>query len=39
MAAPNEITAQNLLRLIGTPDCPVIVDISDRRGFFRRTRS
>lgn len=28
MAAPNEITASQLLRLIGTPDCPVIVDIS-----------
>lgn len=27
MPAPNEITAQNLLRLIGTPDCPQIVDI------------
>ncbi|MDA3857340.1 MAG: sulfurtransferase/chromate resistance protein [Roseovarius sp.] len=28
MSAPNEITPQQLLRLIGTPDCPVIVDIS-----------
>ena len=28
MAAPNEITCKKLLRLIGTPDCPVIVDIS-----------
>ena len=28
MAAPNEITVAQLLRLIGTPDCPVIVDIS-----------
>lgn len=28
MAAPNEITVPQLLRLIGTPDCPVIVDIS-----------
>lgn len=28
MAAPNEITPQQLLRLIGTPDAPVIVDIS-----------
>jgi hypothetical protein len=28
MAAPNEITAPQLLRLIGTPDAPVIVDIS-----------
>ena len=27
MAAPNEITVTQLLRLIGTPDCPVIVDI------------
>ena len=27
MAAPNEITAPQLLRLIGTPECPVIVDI------------
>ncbi len=28
MPAPNEITAPQLLRLIGTPECPVIVDIS-----------
>lgn len=28
MAAPNEITVPQLLRLIGTPDCPVLVDIS-----------
>ncbi len=28
MPAPNEITPQQLLRLIGTPDCPVIADIS-----------
>lgn len=28
MAAPNEITPAQLLRRIGTPDCPVIVDIS-----------
>ena len=28
MAAPNEITPTQLLRLIGTPDAPVIVDIS-----------
>lgn len=28
MAAPNEITSAQLLRLIGTPECPVIVDIS-----------
>ncbi|KZM50431.1 sulfurtransferase/chromate resistance protein [Labrenzia sp. OB1] len=28
MPAPNEITISNLQRLIGTPDCPVIVDIS-----------
>lgn len=27
MAAPNEITVPQLLRLIGTPNCPVIVDI------------
>lgn len=27
MPAPNEITPQQLLRLIGTPDCPAIVDI------------
>ena len=27
MPAPNEITAQQLLRLIGTPDCPALVDI------------
>ena len=27
MAAPNEITPKQLLRLIGTPDCPLIVDI------------
>ena len=28
MAAPNKITTQQLLRLIGTPNCPQIVDIS-----------
>lgn len=28
MAAPNEISPAQLLRLIGTPDAPVIVDIS-----------
>ena len=28
MAAPNEITPPQLLRLIGTPDAPVIVDVS-----------
>lgn len=28
MATPNEITPQQLLRLIGTPNCPQIVDIS-----------
>ncbi len=28
MPAPNEITPQQLLRLIGTPDCPTLVDIS-----------
>ncbi|MEO0402741.1 MAG: sulfurtransferase/chromate resistance protein [Pseudomonadota bacterium] len=28
MAAPNEITPTQLLRLIGTPEAPVIVDIS-----------
>ncbi|MEP2029067.1 MAG: sulfurtransferase/chromate resistance protein [Paracoccaceae bacterium] len=28
MAAPNEITVPQLLRLIGTPEAPVIVDIS-----------
>lgn len=28
MAAPNEITSAQLRRLIGTPECPVIVDIS-----------
>lgn len=28
MAAPNEITVPQLLRLIGTPDAPAIVDIS-----------
>ncbi len=28
MPAPNEITVDQLNRLIGTPDCPVIVDIS-----------
>lgn len=27
MAAPNEITVPQLLRLIGTPDCPVIADV------------
>ena len=28
MPAPNEITTAQLSRLVGTPDCPVIVDIS-----------
>ncbi len=28
MAAPNEITPTQLLRLIGTPDAPIIIDIS-----------
>lgn len=28
MSSPNEITPAQLNRLIGTPDCPVIVDIS-----------
>ena len=28
MSAPNEITSSQLLRLIGTPECPAIVDIS-----------
>ncbi|MFV2052943.1 chromate resistance protein ChrB domain-containing protein [Aliiroseovarius sp. YM-037] len=28
MTAPNEISVSQLLRLVGTPDCPVIVDIS-----------
>lgn len=28
MAAPNEITVAQLLRLIGTPDAPIVVDIS-----------
>lgn len=28
MAAPNEMTVAQLLRLIGTPDAPVLVDIS-----------
>lgn len=28
MAAPNEISCKQLLRLIGLPDCPMIVDIS-----------
>jgi rhodanese-related sulfurtransferase len=28
MAAPNEISCKNLLRLIGMPERPVIVDIS-----------
>jgi rhodanese-related sulfurtransferase len=28
MAAFNEISAENLMRLIGTPQCPVIVDFS-----------
>ncbi len=28
MSGPNEITVPQLLRLIGTPDCPTLVDIS-----------
>ncbi len=33
MAAPNEITVPQLLRLIGTLDCPIIVDISINSDF------
>lgn len=27
MASPTEITSQQLARLIGTPDCPIIIDV------------
>ncbi len=27
MASPNQITVSQLLRLIGTPDCPVLIDV------------
>ena len=33
MAAPNEITPTQLSRLIGTPDCPVIIDVRDDEDF------
>lgn len=33
MAAPNEITPDQLLRLIGTPDCPAIADVCIDRDF------
>ncbi|MGI9391837.1 MAG: chromate resistance protein ChrB domain-containing protein, partial [Boseongicola sp.] len=33
MAAPNEITVDQLNRLIGTPDCPAIIDISIDQDF------
>ena len=33
MASPNEITAPQLLRRIGTPDCPVLVDVSTDADF------
>lgn len=33
MAAPNEISVARLNRLIGTPDCPVIVDVTTDRDF------
>ena len=33
MPAPNEMTVQQLLRLIGTPECPVLIDISIDQDF------
>jgi rhodanese-related sulfurtransferase len=33
MASPTEITAQQLSRLIGTPDCPVIIDVRTSEDF------
>lgn len=33
MAAPDEITPAQLLRLIGTPECPVIVDVCTDEDF------
>ncbi len=33
MPAPNEITPEQLLRLIGTPECPAIADISTDEDF------
>jgi len=33
VTAPNEITVPQLLRLIGTPDCPAIVDVSIDQDF------
>jgi rhodanese-related sulfurtransferase len=35
MTAPNEITPTQLLRLIGTPDCPIIVDICIEEDFAK----
>jgi rhodanese-related sulfurtransferase len=33
MPAPTEITAAQLVRLIGTPECPVLVDVSTNEDF------
>ncbi len=39
MAVPHEITPARLLRLIATPDCPVVVDISIKMlGSLRHSR-
>ena len=33
MSTLNQITPQNLMRLIGTPDCPVLIDVCDDDDF------
>ena len=33
MSAPNEITPEKLLKLIGTPACPVIIDVRNAEDF------
>ena len=38
MPSYNEITAQQLFRLIGTPDAPVIIDVRDDEDFANDPR-
>ena len=38
MAAPNEITPNQLSRLIGTPDCPIIIDVRTDDDFAKDPR-
>ncbi len=38
MPAPNEITPQQLSRLIGTPECPILIDVCTDDDFNQDTR-